>query len=180
MVAHNEQEAQRLPDEVIRKIIHEFLLPVLSKSKVVQMQALSHYWYGYIAMKSDELNLTIITTEGRILQKLATLPPQVRNEDAATMHKKLKTLTCADFEKYWRKVVKDSPLFDTASTEFAEWTDKSGCLCKGMRKKLDLKVAHGIVQESSWFGVDEATYKNGKLFGLRRLISVIGVSFVEI
>jgi len=81
-------------------------------------------------------------------------------------------MSVEQYERFWRKVEPDSPLFvneHVVNLEYAEWK-QNGIMHYGMRDKTT-GLSHGIVRQvkpNGW--VHESTFKEGKLHGLSRQI----------
>jgi hypothetical protein len=93
--------------------------------------------------------------------------------------KRLKPLTIEDIKKYWHKAELEvnqpqdelAEEFDLSGCEFTTW-EKNGSLYIGTRKKdSDHTIKHGVVRQITNDGmIFEATYKNGLIHGIGRII----------
>ena len=93
--------------------------------------------------------------------------PAGADQNAKSIWCKLKPLSIELFERYWRKVEPNLPLFDVVNAEYQEWRSKATNIRYfGMRHKVTGKE-HGIVRivvEDGW--IKEESFLNGKIHGL--------------
>ena len=83
------------------------------------------------------------------------------------------------FERFWRKVEPNKPMFAHKNLEYAKWR-ANGITNYGMRD-AETGLAHGIVRQvkpNGW--VHESSFKEGKLHGLSRQVLGGGEVWVEL
>lgn len=95
--------------------------------------------------------------------------PASESREQNFLWRQLRHMSLLTFKKYWDLFEDSCPLFDEENAYFHVW-EHEGIKISGMRHK-ETGERHGICREIlPSYGVVEASYKNGKINGIQRLI----------